>query len=295
MAVTSVIEAVTNKVGAWLDAGVDLLPNIAVAVLVVAATWPLAKLAGRGVRGGLTRMSQGNQTQLPSLVGALIRVSIVATGLFVALGVLHLDKTVTSLLAGVGVIGLALGFAFQDIAANLISGVMLAMKKPFVAGEVIEYGKESGRVLRIDLRDTQIQRFTGEVVIVPNRRLLENELINVTKAGERRVDVEVGVSYDADLDLAERVCCEAVQGLDQVLDGDRAVQADFIAFGASSIDIRVRFWVDYVEDPGSYVRLRSEAIKAIKRAFDEHGLSIPFPIRTLEVPKEALAELARAA
>ena len=288
-----VVTRVFSKLSAWADTAIDMMPNVAVAVLVVTVAWFSARVLERAVTKALRHLSRGSgETQLPGLLGALVRVGAVASGVFFALSVLHLDKAVTSLLAGIGVIGLALGFAFQDIAANLISGVMLALKKPFVAGDVIEYGQQSGTVLQIDLRDTRIRRFTGEIVIVPNRRLLEQELINVSTAGGRRIDLVVGVSYDADLELAQAAACRAVESLEHVLlTDDHAVEALFTGFGASSIDIQVRFWVDYAEDPMAYVRVRSEAVKAIKREFDEVGLQIPFPIRTLDVPARALEVL----
>ncbi|MEM9457782.1 MAG: mechanosensitive ion channel family protein [Myxococcota bacterium] len=284
---------VFSKLSAWVDKAVDMMPNVAVAILVVTVAWFLARALERAVTQGLRHLSRGSgETQLPGLLGALVRVGAVASGVFFALSVLHLDKAVTSLLAGIGVIGLALGFAFQDIAANLISGVMLVLKKPFVAGDVIEYDRQSGKVLRVDLRDTRIQRFTGEIVIVPNRRLLEQELVNVSTAGSRRIDLAVGVCYDADLEQAQAAACRAVESLEHVLTTDgHTVEALFTGFGASSIDIQVRFWVDYADDPMAYVRVRSDAVKAIKREFDESGLQIPFPIRTLDVPARAIQAL----
>lgn len=288
MLLSSVLSRVVDKVQGWADVGVTMLPNLVVAVIILVLAWFAARIVGRGVTSALQRLGRApeEQTQLPGLIGALARVAVISGGLFAALGILHLDKTVTSLLAGVGVIGLALGFAFQDMAANLIGGVILAIKKPFVAGQVIQYGTETGKVLRVDLRDTKIVRFTGEVIIVPNRKLLENELINVTEGVERRVDVEVGVAYGTDLDDAQAVACRAVQSLeDVVVDETHEVLAIFRRFGASSIDMELRFWIDYADDPLAYLRARSDAIKAIKAAFDDAGITIPFPIRTLDVPK----------
>ena len=285
-----------DKLVAWAESAWAMAPNLVVALTVVVASWFLARWTGRALCKALDHLSSSeDETQLPSLLGALARIVVFVGGAFVALGVLHLDKTVTSLLAGIGVVGLALGFAFQDIAANLISGVLLAVKKPFVAGDVIQYGEETGTVLRIDLRETQMRRFTGEVVIVPNRKLLESELTNVTQGAARRIDVAVGVAYDTDLEQAQRVACEAVASLDHVLTEDHAVEALYVSFGASSIDMDVRFWVDYLEEPIRYVRLRSEAIVAIKAAFDEANISIPFPIRTLDVPAHAVEAWGREA
>ncbi len=293
MLAIAILDALFEKLVSWAEIAVEMLPNLAVALVLLVLSWFAGRAAGRAMCRGLAHLSRdGGGTQLPSLAGALTRLAVTTAGLFVALGILHLDKTVTSLLAGIGVVGLALGFAFQDLAANLVSGVLLATKKPFVPGDVIQYGAETGTVVRIDLRETQIRRFTGEVVIVPNRKLLESELTNVTQAGSRRIDIEVGVAYDTDLDQAQRVAREAVASVDAVLTDDHEIEVLYVSFGGSSIDMQLRFWVDYVGEPVQFVRARSEVIKAVKRAFDEADISIPFPIRTLDVPRATLESLA---
>ena len=296
MNIASVVTRISEKVQGWSELALAMLPNFIAAVVILGVAWFAARLFGRAVRRALEQLSADDeeQNQIPGLVGGLVRVAVITGGLFAALGVLHLDKTVTSLLAGVGVIGIALGFAFQDMAANLISGLVLAIKKPFVAGQVIQYGTEIGKVLQIDLRDTKIQRFTGEVIILPNRKLLENELTNVTEGVKRRIDIEVGVAYGTDLERAQEVACEAVAAIeDVVVDEKHKTIALFRKFGASSIDMELRFWIDYADDPVAFLRARSEAIKAIKRGFDEAGIRIPFPIRTLDVPTETLDAVRR--
>lgn len=284
---TSLLDSLVTKLQGWLQTAVEMLPNVGAAVAVVIAAWFIARYVGSGIVLAFGRLSADRDSQIPGLLGAFGRIATFTAGLFIALGILQLDKTVTSLLAGVGVIGLALGFAFQDMAANFIAGVMLAIKKPFVAGDVIEYGNEIGSVLRVDLRETALRRFTGEVVIVPNRKLLENELTNVSGARNRRVDVEVGVAYQTDLNDAERVAATSVSALDCVLAEDHEVETFFTSFGDSAINMTVRFWVDYGQRPGDFMRLRSEPIKAIKAGFDDAGIEIPFPIRTLDIPNGA--------
>ncbi|MEX1366013.1 MAG: mechanosensitive ion channel family protein [Nannocystaceae bacterium] len=273
-----VVERLIAKLETWLGLVIDMVPNLLVAVLVVVVFGFGAKWIARGVARGLGRFL--STPQLVGLVAKVVRIAIVAAGAFAALDILHLDKAVTSLLAGVGIVGLALGFAFQDIAANFVSGVLMAVRRPFAIGDLIEVDGHFGHVDAIDLRATVITRLSGETVIIPNKDVFQNALVNYTKTHCRRVDVAVGVSYGDDLELARRVAMEAVEEL-ELRDRDREIELFYTGFGGSSIDMMVRIWIHEAEQ-GSFLRARSDAIMAVKAAFDREGITIPFPIRTLD-------------
>ena len=276
-----------EKLLGWLRQLIVLLPNLLVAAILLIITFVVARLAQRLVHRVLPRMSPS--VALNNLVATLVYVVLVLVGIFFVLTVLSLDKTVTSLLAGVGIIGLALGFAFQDIAANFISGVIIALQQPFHVGDVIQTDKFFGIIERISLRTLDIRQPTGELVIVPNRRVFENSLINFTQQTVRRVDIECGVGYDADLERVRAVAQAAISRLPGLVP-ERPVEVMFTAFADSSITFELRFWVPFRRQL-DYVGARSEAIICLKRAFDEAGITIPFPIRTLHLPAEALARM----
>jgi small conductance mechanosensitive channel len=282
MDLSSAFDALTDKLHGWLEALVLLLPNFVAAVLIVVVAW----LAARGARGLVRSLFDrvnghvGGTHQVRELVAGLTYVAVLAAGTFIALGVLQLDKAVTSLLAGAGIIGLALGFAFQDIASNFISGVLLAVRAPFDVGDILETQGYTGVVQDVNLRSTRLRTFDGRTVIIPNSGVLQNPMVNYTAVGQRRVDVEVGVGYGDDLEHAERVAIEAVEGIGY-RDQSRDVELFYSAFGDSSINLTVRFWVDFRKQT-DYLRARHDAIKRVKAAFDAHGVTIPFPIRTLD-------------
>ena len=278
MDLTKALSSVVDKVGGWIEGFIAMLPNLGVAVLVVVAFWLCARLGSRLLRRGLDRINENHQ--INALLATIARVAIITTGLFVALGLLSLDKTVTSLLAGVGIVGLALGFAFQDIAANFMSGVIMAVRHLFRVGDVIQTGGFTGVVERVELRATVIRQFTGESVIIPNKEVFQNPVINFSRHGVRRVDIPVGVSYGDDLERAAEIARTAVQSVPD-RDTTREVEVFFTGFGGSSIDFTLRFWIPF-EHQVEYMRARSRAIVAIKAAFDENQVTIPFPIRTLD-------------
>ncbi|MEZ4380823.1 MAG: mechanosensitive ion channel family protein [Nannocystaceae bacterium] len=266
------------KLEGWFRDFIQLLPNLVLAILVVVVFGFLARLIEKGVRRGIRRLT--NHLTICDLFATLARLVTIAVGTFIALELLHLDKTVTSLIAGVGVLGLALGFAFQDIAANFVSGIIMVFRRPFEDGDLVEIGGETGHIQKIELRATLLKTFEGLTVTLPNKEVFQSKIINYTRTPERRVDVEVGVAYSDDLRKARDVATKAVAAYDE-RDRSRDVEVFFTGFGDSSINFVLRFWLSESEQV-PYLKARSEAIILIKEAFDESGITIPFPIRTLD-------------
>jgi len=268
-----------EELAGWAHAGVAMLPNMVIAMVVLLVGWGASQLIATGVKRALDRLSDNEKAN--SLFSTVSRLAVLGGALFVALGVLELDKTVTSLLAGVGVLGLALGFAFQDIAANFISGIFMAFRHEFRQGDIIESNGFVGRVKRITLRSTHLLRFSGEEVIIPNKDVFSTPLENLSSSGTRRLDVEVGVAYGSDLDKVERVTREALEALDCRV-SDKDVDVLFVSFGGSSIDLIGRFWVRYSSQL-DYVTAKSLGIKSVAQAYETANIDIPFPIRTVRL------------
>lgn len=267
-----------RKVTGWGRDFILLLPNLLLAVVAVIAFWLMAKALRATVLRLLRRVSHSEQVN--NLVAQALYLALLAAGLFIALGILGLQKTVASLLAGAGIIGLALGFAFQDIAANFMAGIYLSVRRPFRRGQLIKTQDYFGTVNEINLRWTQMYTPEGQLVLIPNKQVFENPIMNYSSLGRRRVDLKIGVSYGEDLARVKEVAIGAVEEVSTRLP-ERPVELFFEEFGESSIDLVVRFWVSFSKQP-DYLEARSEAIQRIKAAFDQAGIVIPFPIRTLD-------------
>jgi small conductance mechanosensitive channel len=267
-----------GKLQGWVNDLVLILPNFVGALLVMVLFVLAARLLRRGLLRLLKRLS--GRSALVDLGGTLVNVAVISVGLVVSLEILHLEKTVMSVLAGVGVIGLALGFAFQDIAANFMSGVLILIRRPLRVGDLIKTGAYFGYVKAINLRNTVLTSLSGETVLIPNKSVYQSALINYSFTDERRVDVAVGVSYGDDLLKARALAIEAVEAL-ELRDAARDVELFYTGFDASAIGFQLRFWIA-TPDESAYLNARSAAIIAIKRAFDEGAITIPFPIRTLD-------------
>ncbi|HSK76093.1 MAG TPA: mechanosensitive ion channel [Thermoanaerobaculia bacterium] len=271
----------TAKTMGWGRGFVLLLPNLLVAIVVLIAFWLAARLVKNVLTRVLRRISQSEQVN--QLLAYSVFLALLAVGTFVSLGILGLQKTVASLLAGAGIITLALGFAFQDIAANLMAGIYLSVQRPFRPGHIIETKDFFGVVKRIHLRWTELRTQQGQVVLIPNKQVFENPIMNYSETGKRRVDLRLGVSYGDDLEKARLITVQAVEAVSTRLP-DQDVEFFYEEFGESSINFVVRFWIDFARQP-DFLAAQSEAVERIKRAFDENGITIPFPIRTLDFAK----------
>lgn len=276
-------DALTDKLSAWLDALVLALPNVVVALVVVVLAALVARGVQRAVRGVLSRVTERAHAarNVVDLLAKLAYLVVLAVGTFVALGVLRLDGVVTSLLAGAGIVGLALGFAFQDIASNFIAGVMMAVRAPFVIGQTVETNGFTGVVSDLTLRSTVLDTPAGQRVILPNAKVFGEPIVNHSARGAQRVDVTCGVGYDADLRRVQRVAIAAGEGVPGRLE-NRPVEAFFHTFGASAIEFTLRVWVPY-SGVGPYLDAQSEVLMALREALDREGIGIPFPIRTLDL------------
>lgn len=278
LSLSEAYDLVAGKIETWLETGVIMLPNLLVAILVVILFFIIANFAKKMTLKLVNKVSD-NRT-VNGLFGAIIRIVVLIAGFFVALSLLELDKTVSTFLAGAGIIGLALGFAFQNIATNFMSGIIISIRKPIRIGDFIESIDKKGTVQAINLRTTLLKTVHGNHVYLPNKEILENPITNYTNVKEQRVDISVGVSYADDLQKAEDLAIKAVETLD-CLKPDREIDLYYMSFGDSSINFTVRFWVDFSVQT-DYLQAQSKAIKAIKKSYDENGITIPFPIRTLD-------------
>jgi small conductance mechanosensitive channel len=273
-------EKVVDKLYGWVEGFIEMLPNLAVALLVAVVFWFLSVLVARTSQRALTRL--GVRPSIRGLIATIARFGILFTGLMVALGILNLDKALTSVLAGAGIIGLALGFAFQDLAANFISGVGLSIHRtdPFKVGDLIETNDVLGTVERITLRTTELRTLDGKQVTIPNKQVYQNHLTNHSFTGERRIDLHCGISYGDDLEKVRRVSLAAIESIEK-RNKSKDVEIYFEEFGDSSINFVIWFWITF-EKQTDYLGATSEAVLRLKKAFDENGITIPFPIRTLD-------------
>lgn len=269
---------INEKLEGWVESGIKHLPNLVVAILIAIAFGILAKIVGNVVGRVMRRAFESKQ--IAGLLTSIIKTIIAVAGIFIALDFVGLQGTVTSLLAGAGIVGLAIGFAFQDMTENLIAGIAMGIRKPFQIGDVIEAEGVFGKVEEINLRNTLVETFYGQLEIIPNKILFRNIVTNYSIRGHRRIEVPVGISYADDPQKAADVIVEAMNEREYVIKHDEtAVYA--ASFGDSGVNLLVWFWIKYPGDHG-FMQVRHDAVVTVKRVLEENDILIPFPIRTLD-------------
>lgn len=278
MDINYIIALISDKLVSWVEAIIRLLPNLILAAVVLALGIFIAKYIRKLTHKLISKVS--TNLTLNNLFSTIVFFTVIGIVLFTVLSILQLDKAVTSILAGAGIIGLGLAFAFQDIAANFISGIFISFRKPIRVGDIVEIGDYMGKIQEVNLRDTVIETFSGQTVIIPNKDVFQNPIENYSTIQKRRFDLAVGVSYGDDLDKVQQITYDAVKDIEGLSKVDK-VNVFFTEFGDSSINLSVRMWINSPDQP-LYNHVGSEAIKRIKMAYDANDIMIPFPIRTLD-------------
>jgi small-conductance mechanosensitive channel len=253
--------------------------NLGLFDYVIAAAIFLGSLVvARLVRWGIERGFARTRTDdfLGNLFGRIGAYIVATFGLIYALE--WLGVAIGPLLGALGIAGIALAFALQDILENFVAGIILQIRRPFTTGDEIESLGHEGTVTRVDARSVTIRTPDGETVRLPSASVIKDPIINHTTHGRRRTTVDVGVAYGTDLASATSVASAAAAGVDGVLEHP-APEALVHTFGESSIDMAVRFW--HEPSIAELWRTRDEVAQAVDAAFRDHNIEIPFPQRVL--------------
>jgi len=180
------------------------------------------------------------------------------------------------LLGAAGILSVAVGFASQTSASNLISGLFLVAERPFTVGDVIRVGTTTGEVLSIDLLSVKLRTFDNLFVRIPNESLIKSEVTTLTRFPIRRIDIQVGVAYKEDLKKVREILNEVADKNPLCLEEPKPLYI-FLGFGESSMNIQHSIWTKRE----NFLELKNSIHEEIKNAFDEQGIEIPFPHRTI--------------
>lgn len=273
------LENLVTKLEGWFNIIIEYIPNFVLAILVMVTSYFAAKYISKLVSKLVTK--KVNQQSISTAIARVTAVIVVALGLFISLGVMNLGKALTSLLAGAGVVGLAIGLALQGTLANTFAGLILSFRKKIQIGNWVETTGYSGEVIDINLKDFTLKEADNNIVVIPNKTILENPLKNYSLTTRMRVFLECGVGYESDLEKVEQLTKEVIANTFDQVEKPEDVEFYYTEFGDSSINYLCRFWID-AESMLEKLRAKTKAIIEIKKAYDKEGINIPFPIRTLQ-------------
>lgn len=264
---------------------------IAVGIIILGA-WLISKLIKRTIKRYFKKQDSDqfdNQTNVTFLSNGVNFVFFLAATILIFYTIPPLRALGVTLFAGAGVLAAVIGFASQAAFSNIIGGIFIVIFKPFRVGDMLKVGTlEWGIVEDITLRHTVIRSFQNERYIIPNNTMSNENILNAS-IGESRncMFVEMGISYDSDVDQAMKIMreealkhpsCKDYRTAKDLAEGKPQVIVRLIGFGDSSVNLRAYVWAD---DPITGFIMKTELFKSIKQRFDNEGVEIPFPHRTL--------------
>jgi small conductance mechanosensitive channel len=261
-----------------LDKIYQLLTVYGLKVLAALAMFIIGRWVAKGVKKVVERlMTKGKvDPTLISFTANLAYIGLLAFIVIAALGQLGIQTT--SFIAILGAAGLAVGLALQGSLSNFAAGFLLIIFRPFKVGDLIEGAGVFGVVEAIQIFTTQLKTADNKTVIVPNAKLTDDNIVNWTVKGTRRVDMVFGIGYEDDIDKARSLMAEIIAQDSRILKTSRT-QISVSELADSSVNFVVRPWVK-VED---YWGVHFDLTEKIKKAFDANGVSIPFPQRDVHV------------
>ncbi len=265
----------------FLNDAMEMLPELAMATVVMILFVIASRIAKRVVHNLSSRVVDDRSLQ--SLFGTLTSTAFIVIGAFVAAAVLFPGLEAGDLIAVLGLSSVAIGFAFKDIFENFLAGILILSRRPFRIGDQIHTGDFDGTVKDISFRNTEMETYDGEIVILPNSMLFKDPVIVHTANSKRRSHFSAGIAYDADIREAKEAMMRAVKSCEHVADEPEPV-IWCTEHGANSVNFDVVYWtksdIRSVRDAGD------EVATAIKYALDDAGIGIPFPQRVLHLAPE---------
>lgn len=237
-------------------------------VILIAGLW-LAGVIKRAIKKALDRSQKIDET-VSIFISSLARYGVIAVTLLAVLDRFGIETT--SLVALIGVMGLAIGLALQGTLSNVAAGVMLLIFRPFKVGDFVEVSGLSGTVRAITLFITELDTVDNVRIIVPNASIWGSSITNYSFHDKRRIQLTLGISYDDDMDKARRVIEEVVKADARCYTDPEPITA-VTALADSSVTIMLRVWCD----AGDFWPLQWDLTQALKKRFDAEGISFPYP------------------
>ena len=254
----------------WLaENGASFVVNVLVAGLLLLVGSHVIRLVTRATRKALQKTGRVNALLQNFLCSVVNKVGWI---LLVMIVVQRLGVDIAPLIAGLGVTGFILGFAFQETLGNLASGMMIAINQPFKVGDYVAIGGIEGSVMELNMMAATLTTGDNKKVVVPNKVIWGTAITNFTAMDKRRVDMAIGIAYGMDIGKARQVALDVMRAHPLVL-AEPAPIVEVLSMGDSAVNLVMRPWTK----PADYWTVLFAVNQAVKEAFDRNGIAIPFP------------------
>lgn len=280
------LSIITNKLKNWWELFINNLPNLAVAAIVLLISFFLSRFIYKATLKLLYKKVK--QNAVTKLIARTTAFLVVLAGLFLALSALNLGKSITGLLTGAGISGIIIGLALQGTLSNTIAGVVLSFRKNIKLGNWVETNNFSGEVVDIALSYLVLKESDNNMVIIPNKMVMENPFKNYSLTTKMRVVIDCGVGYESNLEEVKKTTKNLISKLYNQKEIGEEIEFYYTEFGNSSINFMARFWVKG-QSTLEILIAKSKVIIELKKEFDKHNINIPFPIRTININNNSMS------
>ncbi|MBW3539846.1 MAG: mechanosensitive ion channel [Planctomycetes bacterium] len=259
---------------------VQATPLILLALVMLILTWIVARLS---VRAAAAIFHGRLPNDLLRYVAArAVAIPIFILGLYLVLKVAGLTRLAVTVLGGAGVTGLVIGIAFRDIAENFLASILISVQRPFNTGDLVEVAGYTGYVQRVTTRGTLLMTFEGNHVRIPNSTIYKETIVNLTANPFLRLDFTVGIGYDDSIAEAQTIALGVLREHPAVVDEPESMVL-VESLGAATVNLRVYLWIDITRH--SFLKVKSAAIRLVKRALMDAGISLPDESREVVFPQ----------
>ncbi|PHM49741.1 small-conductance mechanosensitive channel MscS [Xenorhabdus miraniensis] len=261
-----------DKAAGWFTHNQDLLiqyaVNVVSAILILIIGLFIAKVVSKAVRRVMSL--RGVDATISDFLSAIIRYAVIAFTIIAVLGKLGIQTA--SVIAVIGAAGLAVGLALQGSLSNFAAGVLLVLFRPLRTGEYVMIGAVEGTVVQVQIFSTTLRTADDRIIVIPNGKIIADNIINTSREPNRRTQIMVGVAYNADIDEVKKVLGDVIQA-DERIQHERGVTIRLHEMASSSLNFVVRVWTTN----GDAWNVYWDLMENFKRTLDKHNIGIPFP------------------
>lgn len=268
----------------YYDNFVAALPRLGLALIVFILLLFIARAARSISQRRLS--ARMDDPLLARFIARSVSTIIILLAFMIVLQIVGLGAMAVGILSTAGVGAFVLGFAFKDIGENFLAGIVLAFNRPFRVGDTVELNGQQGKVVTLNLRDTQIKTFDGKDIYIPNAMVVKNPVVNYTIDGFLRLEFTVGLDYGSNFSQATQVILDTVSAVPGVLKAEKGPSIAIGQLAASTLNMTVYFWIDTFDEKISGIKLKNEVVEKVLKALDQQGFYLPADILEVKSYKD---------
>lgn len=265
------IEKLSAKIEVIFNTTTELIPNFLTALLIFVVALILSKIISKRSQRGLDKVSKN--VSINKLIGQILGIILLMIGCFFALGVLHLDRLVTSVLAGIGILSLGFSFAFQHLASDFVSGLILVLKKNIKVGDLVKTNDVFGNIVSIELRTTKVLNVYGQIVEIPNRLITDNTIADFSNTAFRRIDITGKINFSNDLTSIKKELEQEMSEFDFIY-SEKSPNMVYNELDFEKVNFTLRVWMNFTTNDAEFLNARSACLEKLSSFFISKGIEV---------------------